>query len=165
MKLRQHVWFIVKSDVLDSSDLTERIGIEPDKVVVRGSRHNDRPDKPVPRSHAWELICEEPGINVGAQVEKVLARLAPAREALHDLVESDRNVSVVLHIGRHFGDASGQEEVGAIVGDDGKVVREGLWLFGWGLDRAAMEFLVYVGANLDVDEYDLLQDEEGFGPI
>lgn len=165
MRLRQHVWFTVSSDVLDHTQLTERIGIEPDQVKVRGSRHNVVANKPVPRSHAWRLICDEPGINVGAQVERVLARLAPAREALHDLVEGEDDVRVVLHVGRHFGDEEGQEEVGAIFDDDGNVVIEGVWLFGWALERATLEFLVYVGAVLDVDEYDLLENEEESEPV
>jgi Domain of unknown function (DUF4279) len=155
------VWFIVSSDIFDHTQLTERIGIEPDRVKVRGSRHNHT-DKPVPRHHAWQLICDEPGVAVDAQIDQLLTRLEPARKSLHELTHGGHDVRITLHVGRHFGDEEGQEEVGLVVGNGGKTVREGVSLFGWHLDLPVLEFLVHLGAELDVDEYDLLQNEENF---
>jgi hypothetical protein len=159
MKLRQYVYFRVWSDTLDPETLTARIGIEPDEIGVRGSRHSNAP-KPVPRSHSWEVRCDERGVTLGAQVEQVMARLAPAREAIRDLVAGEDDAHAQLKVVRWFGDEDGDEEVGPIVDNTGSVVREGLWLFGWHLDMAVLGFLVYVGAEVDVDEYDMLQDDD-----
>jgi hypothetical protein len=126
MKLRQYVEFGVRSETLSPEQLTERIGVEPDKVVVMGSRR--QLPRPVPRSHRWIVRCD----------------------------------SAQLSVGRWFGDDDGEEEVGVVKGADGSTLREGVWLYGWHLDREVLEFLVDIGADLDVDEYDMLQVEENF---
>jgi hypothetical protein len=159
MKLRQYVYFAVRSDTIDSERLTERIGIAPDQVAVRGSRHN-QPSHPVPPSHLWRLRCDEPGLNVGAQIEQLIARLTPAREALRDLIVGSGGVQAQLTVVRWFADDEGETEV--ISRDEHGEILEHRWLFGWHLDTAALEFLVYVGGELDVDEYDMLDAQDGW---
>jgi hypothetical protein len=34
-------------------------------------------------------------------------------------------------------------------------------LFGWNLDRDVLDFLTAVGAQIDIDEYDMTGDDEG----
>jgi hypothetical protein len=89
-------------------------------------------------------------------------RWAPARDALRELLasnEADGQLKVV----RWFGEDDGDEEVGIVVGNDGVVLREGVDLFSWYLERAELGFLVDVGAELIVEEYDMLQNEANFG--
>lgn len=159
MKLRQYVKFGVLSDTLDPGQLTSRIGVQPDEVRVKGSRH-ELP-KPVPRSHWWIVRCDTRKVDVGAQVADVMARVTPARAALRELLaggDAEAQLSVV----RWFGDDDGDEEVGFVGGPDGSILREGVSLYGWHLDHDVLEFLADIGADLDVDEYDMLQVEENF---
>jgi Domain of unknown function (DUF4279) len=162
MKLLQYSHFVVRSTTLTPDQMTQRFGMEPDETRLMGSRHPGRPNatvpslrKPVPRTHMWDVRCEERNLNVGAQIEKVLERLGPSREPIREAVSAG-DVAATLSVARMFGDEDGDNEIGLIVDEDGKTVRERVWLFGWHLDASSLEFLTYVGAELDVDEYDML---------
>lgn len=160
MRLRQYVKFQVWSKTLDPEQLTARIGLEADETRVMGSKQQ-RP-KPVPRSHWWEVKCDTRRVDVRTQVTELTARIAPSRTALRELLasgEADGQLKIV----RWFGEEDGDEEVGIAVGNDGSVLREGVDLFGWYLERPELEFLVDVGAELIVEEYDMLQNEANFG--
>ncbi len=91
----------------------------------------------------------------------MMARITPVRATLRGLVAGG-DASAQLSVVRWFGDDDGEEEVGVVKGADGSTLREGVWLYGWHLDREVLEFLVDIGADLDVDEYDMLQVEENF---
>ncbi|WP_405717546.1 hypothetical protein [Streptomyces sp. NBC_01537] len=56
----------------------------------------------------------------------------------------------MLQVVRHFNDTA-QNRLDASGTAD---------LFGWHLDRNVLDFLTAVGAELDVDEYDMAPDED-----
>lgn len=74
MKISQYTYFAIRSETVTAADMTGVLGIEADRLMVRGSR---RRDPPVPVSHAWQVICRDRGMTVDQQVEKVLQRLLP----------------------------------------------------------------------------------------
>lgn len=135
MRLRQYVRFQVWSKTLDPEQLTARIGLEADETRVMGSRQQH--PKPVPRSHWWEVKCETRKVDARTQAIEVLDRIAPARAALRELLTSG-DADGQLKIVRWFGEEDGDEEAGIVVGNDGTVLREGVDLFGWYLERAEL---------------------------
>ncbi|MBA3509481.1 MAG: DUF4279 domain-containing protein [Thermoleophilaceae bacterium] len=52
-------------------------------MSVRGSR-TASPPRPV--EHAWEVRCDERGLTVDEQVDKIVARLSPYRPAIRKVV-------------------------------------------------------------------------------
>jgi hypothetical protein len=72
LRIRQYVYFSVRSAELDAAVMTARLGIEPDRVLVRGARQQEPPR---PTLHAWEIVCDEPRLTIDEQVASVLARL------------------------------------------------------------------------------------------
>src|ERR1700723_583649 len=56
MRIRQYAYFSIHSNVLTPSDITSRLGIEPDNFHVRGSQTEN---PPVPRSHIWRVKCDD----------------------------------------------------------------------------------------------------------
>lgn len=147
MQVDQYVYFALKSHRTPAADMTAFLGIEPDEVMVRGSK---RASPPVPVVHAWQVVCREPGRRVDEQAACVLARLLPHTERIVDLAHrldaetEDGTGSAVLEIVRHLGRT---EAVPPVFGAPG--------LLGWWLDRDALAFLAATGASLDVDEYDM----------
>jgi hypothetical protein len=139
VKVRQSTRFAIFSADVTADEMTERVGLEPDEVLVQGRRRSGPP--PVPRSHAWKLVDRGPG-RIDDQAERLIARLRPHRDRLVALCR-EPGFSVGLLIGRHFPDEDG--------------VPDG---FGWHLDAQLVEFLAAVGASIDVDEYDY-SDEAG----
>ena len=155
MKLKQYTHFTVRSQTLTPDELTQLIGVEPDKTTLRGSRVAETPErKPVPRAHMWDVECREYKLRVDDQIDAVLKRLTPAREAIRKLVIEHDDASARLSVARFFGDDEGEEEISYGSDDPRQAVR----LFGWYLDREVLDFLSYVRADLDVDEYDLQDD-------
>jgi hypothetical protein len=136
--IRQRTEFSVYSDTVPAVEMTARIGLDANRVLVRGSR---RQEPPVPRAHLWQVSDHQPG-SVGDQAERLLARLAPHRDRLVAL-SREPDFSIGLMIVRYFAD-----EDGAPNG------------FGWHLPPELVAFLAAVGASIDVDEYDYSEDEE-----
>ncbi|WP_232430429.1 DUF4279 domain-containing protein [Salinispora pacifica] len=137
-------------------EITARLGIEPDEVTTRGSRH---PADPVfPAAHCWKVVCRTPSMTVDEQIACIVDRLfgyAPLIGAL--VAELDRADggpgSAVLQVVRAFGHPAGEPEdlPGPI---DGLEKLPGQHqLLGWHLDRPTLEFLRLTGAELDIDEY------------
>ena len=62
MRLRQYVYFALKSEEVSAAEITARLGVEPDEVVVRGSRQTDRFVRPV--CHIWKIVCREPNMRL-----------------------------------------------------------------------------------------------------
>src|SRR4051812_34951671 len=101
-RIRQYVSPVGDSDRLSAVEMAGAIGFDPDEFSVRGSRRPGDPH-PVPRSHAWKVVCREPGLSVDEQLERLVARLSPYQGAIRDLVHSDGDVSgVSLNVVRHL---------------------------------------------------------------
>jgi ketosteroid isomerase-like protein len=131
MKVHQYCYFALKSETMSAADITARLGMDPDEVVVLGSKSAERR---VPRSHSWKIVHRGTK-RVDDQIEHVISRLAPVRPGIRTLV--DEGASAVLQVVRYFHHRDGGEE------------------FGWHLSPAVLAFLAEVTAALDVDEYDL----------
>jgi hypothetical protein len=154
VRIKQSTYFAIYSASITAEDLQRRIGLEPDRVLVRGSRMTS-PPRPV--SHAWQIRCDEPGLTVDEQIARVTARLAPYRAAIRNVVVDANDANAMLRVVRYLGawlaDDEGEEEE-TLTTDDGLEKLPGQHqLLGWSLDRDVIEFLLDVGAELDVDEY------------
>lgn len=150
MPVEQYAYFAVRSVHTSASEMTERLGIEPDETLVRGSRGVNPPVRPP--CHSWKVVCREPGLPVDEQIARVLARLLPHEDRIVALVREimareGPTAPAVLEVVRYF-DAEQAAAPAAAPGAHSPS------LFGWHLDHAALAFLVRVGAGLDVDEYD-----------
>ncbi|MCX5308148.1 DUF4279 domain-containing protein [Streptomyces sp. NBC_00160] len=148
MPIDQYVYFALSSELTSAQEMTARLGVEPDETTVRGSR-TIQPAIPV--CHRWKTVCREPSLRVDEQMACVLNRLRPHTDRIVELVgqlgqEPDTGNVAVLEIVRYFRDA-GEPGQADLAGKPN--------LFGWGLDRGALEFLAATGAVLDVDEYDM----------
>jgi hypothetical protein len=148
MKISQYVYFALKSETILPSELARRVGLRGDREAARGSR---RVDPPRPVLHAWEVRCEERGLTITEQVERVISRVMPRRAAIRQLID-DGEVMAVLQIVRYLDDQGGDEEQITRVGDLEKLGGQHQ-LLGWHLDRSVVGFLDEVDAELDVDEY------------
>ncbi len=153
MKISQYVYLDIGSDTVTAAEVTAYLGMEPDKVRVRGTR---RAEPPVPASHSWSVTCREPGLPLDIQIGKVLDRVAPLRERLRDL-GSTKDVWICLVIVRHFDHPEGEEEhIDAATTERGELLEKlpgQHQLLGWYLDTPQLEFLAYVNAAILADEY------------
>ncbi|MBR7836262.1 DUF4279 domain-containing protein [Actinospica durhamensis] len=160
MPLHQYAYFALASRHTSAAEMAAFLGIEPDETMVRASRLLTQP-RAIPASHAWKVVCRDPGLRVDEQVARVIARLAPHTERIAALVErlkaeeDGEYGSAVLEIVRYFND----DEEGP-TSDDGvpawrTSTTEKPNMFGWHLDRHVLNFLTATGAVLDVDEYDM----------
>lgn len=101
MKVRQYVYLGIRSDGVDPGVISERLGLMPDEVKLRGSKHQGPP--PVPRTHLWRL-------NSGASQESPLddhfeslrVRLGDTADRLRNLQETE-DVSAVIQVVRSYG--------------------------------------------------------------
>jgi hypothetical protein len=138
--LHQYVYFAFRSPDFSAAEMSEFLGIEPDEVGVRGSRITV--PEVIPACHSWKLACREPDLRVDEQIACVLNRLRPHADRLVALSDRLSDGGAVLEVVRSFNDA------------DQLATPDGPNIFGWFLERETMEFLIAVGAALDVDEYD-----------
>jgi hypothetical protein len=114
----------------------------------------DGPNLPcLPACHAWQVRCEERGLRVHEQIDRVLTRLIPVTAKIAELCRESAEPTAVLEVVRFFNDEGGE--------DPKPQPTQGNWvripdqhLLCWGLDRQVIEFLAATGAFLDVDEYD-----------
>ena len=109
MRIRQHCSFGFTSTSVTADDMTARLGLEPDRILVRGSR---RAEPPRPVFHIWEVRCDESSLRVDDQVERLVDRLEPYADAIGALAEElerDGGGSY-LSVVRHFDDEHGEEE-------------------------------------------------------
>ncbi|NRQ39610.1 DUF4279 domain-containing protein [Nonomuraea sp. NN258] len=154
MRVRQYVYFAVKSDVVSAAEMAVRIGLEPDEVTIQGSRSKE-PLLPV--VHAWKIVRHAPGATVDEMISHVVDRLEPVSAAIGELVaelnHGETGSSAVMQVVRYFDGEEGEEE-------DLRSPHPGLerlpgqhQLLGWHLDGRLLRFLAATGAELDVDEY------------
>jgi hypothetical protein len=128
--------------------MTRAIGLEPDEVLVRGSRHAIPGHRPVPYHHQWKVLSEvaEPQQRLGNQITAVIRRLDPYRAQIRQLIADveTREPGVAgggLSVVRYLDTADGE------LGD---------WqhrLLGWHLTAEVIDFLADVGADVDIEEY------------
>jgi hypothetical protein len=157
MRVRQYAYFGISSQQLTATVMTGRLGIEPDRILVRGS---PGPTPPVPRFHSWRILCAEPGLTVDAQIAKVVARIQPRQDEIallaSKLSSEDPPGQIALVVVRYFNDEDGEVEVprGSLVHEQGLESLPGQHqLLGWHLDADVLAFLLAVGASLDIDEF------------
>ena len=131
-KVLQYCYFWIESEAVTAAEVTEALGLEPDKASVRGSRMTT--PKPVPVSHSWEIHSDTPG-DVDAQADQVLARMAPVAQSVQRLVERD-DVDSGLMVVRYFNDPRGTEDS-----------------LGWMLTPAQVALVAAMGGGIQVDEY------------
>lgn len=153
MRVRQHAYFLVRSDVLTPVEVTAHLGLEPDKVKPRGSRATGPP--PRPRMHIWILESGRPDTApLDDHLDALLIRLEPYAEGISALLVTGHTTGVV-QIVRYF-------EIGA---EDHDVIEpgprvEGLErlrgqhrLLGFHLDHRLLRFAGQAQIAIDVDEY------------
>ena len=149
LRIRQYVYFTVVSSFVAAAEMATVIGLAPDRATVRGSRRSTEP--PAPRYHAWDLVCDDRGMQVGEQLEQLIGRLRPYRSRIRKLVddlqarEGDM-AGAKLQVVRYLDDEDGEA--------DGWQHR----LLGWHLTEDVLRFVLDLGAEIDVDEYG--QDDE-----
>lgn len=153
VRIRQFVGFSLSSAVLSPEEITAELGLEPDRCLVRGSK---RSDPPVPVGHVWEVRCDERGLRIDEQADRVFRRIRPHADSIRELIATSP-VGAVLSICRDFEADDGEEELLAeVAGPDGDTLTKLAGqhqLLGWHLDVAFLAFLVTVGADIDCDEY------------
>lgn len=152
MSLTQYVYFAIASVGTTADEITQLLGMEPDKVTVRGSLTTSPPITPF--CHCWKIRCCEPGLSVDEQIDQVIGRLRPRMEALTNLTTrlatEEGPGGTILQVERFF---NRHDEQPSGSPDDTN-------LFGWRLDRAVVDFLAATGADLDVGEYDVTPSDD-----
>lgn len=151
MPLHQYAYFALFSRHVSAEEMTAQLGVSPDEVSVRGSRLTG--PRTIPVDHTWKIACRDPGLRVDEQIAHVLARLRPHTDRIAEFAGqlAVDNGGSVLQVVRYFNDTDQEHPVAPDAPN----------LFGWHLDRDVLDFLAAVGAELDVDEYDMTADDEG----
>ena len=58
-RVKQYCYFWIASQTMTADQVTEMVGIEPDRVTVRGSKSTA--PRVVPVEHSWALVCDRQG--------------------------------------------------------------------------------------------------------
>ncbi|WP_091383695.1 DUF4279 domain-containing protein [Actinokineospora alba] len=155
MRIRQYVYLGLVSRQVSAAEVTARLGVEPDRVRVRGAR-STRP--PIPVFHAWEVVCDEPRLRVDEQLARVVHRLTPHHAEIVALARELRSADpqhggAVMRVVRYLAAEDGAEE--ELSSPDARLQKlpGQHHLLSWTVDREVLEFLSAVEATLDVDEY------------
>jgi hypothetical protein len=74
MKISQYVYFALMSDTILPSEIARRVGFAGDREAVRASR-SAVPPRPV--LNTWQVRCDERGLTVTEQIERVISRVMP----------------------------------------------------------------------------------------
>jgi len=153
MQIRQYVYFSIGSETMTADEMTNRLGLQPDRATVRGSKRTE--PTVIPIQHGWSIYAAEQNAAVGDQIAQVIARLRPHQDSIRALVaDLGSSGGAELQIVRRFNDPEGEEEHPETFGELQKLPGQHQ-LLGWHLDRDTVGFLLAVGASLDVDEYDM----------
>lgn len=152
MPVRQYSYFALSSHSTSATEMTDVLGIEPDRTAIRGSRRTE--PSPVPVAHRWIVECRDPGLSVDEQIARILERLAPHTDAIAALArrldaEPEAGPSAVLEVVRYFNEAEQHPGHQAEKSKD-----ESTGTLGWHLGRDVLDFLQATGAVIDIDEYE-----------
>ncbi|CUU55423.1 protein of unknown function (DUF4279) [Parafrankia irregularis] len=131
-RVRQYCYFWISSEVVSAAEVTEALGLTPDRVSVRGSRQTT--PRPVPVQHSWQIRCDQHG-RIDEQASEILRRIAPVAGNVRQLVDRG-DVQAGLMMVRYLDDGDGGE--GAM---------------GWWLTREQISLLATMGADIQADEY------------
>lgn len=126
-----YAYFALWSRRMPASEITARLGLEPDEISVRGT---ELVDPAVPAAHEWRVACREADIDVGEQINRIVQRLTPHAAELGKLAEQlerDDCGGARLRVVRHVDHP----------------------MSAWHVDSDVMRFLQRTRAALDVDEY------------
>ncbi len=165
LPVKQYCYFAIYSESTSAAEMAAFLGLEPDKVLVRGSGMTE--PVVVPKFHSWSVNAEDTTRPLDEQVVGLIARLRPYTARIAELAgrlsDEDPLSGASLQIVRYFpgangggekadspGGADGAEGAGASGGDTAVEA-------GWYLDREVVAFLAATRASLGVDEYDMSQ--------
>ncbi|MEV4763303.1 DUF4279 domain-containing protein [Micromonospora chokoriensis] len=143
MRVRQYVYFSLRSDHMPAHEMAARLGLEADEMSVKASKQEN---PPVPRVHDWRVVCRDSGLTVEEQIEGTIDRLEPYADEIAALARGTdasegEGITGTLQVVRYLNDDDDAEE------------SPQHQLLGWHLDRRVLDFLHRTGAELDVDEY------------
>ncbi len=151
MLVEQYVYLGLRSDALTPDEITAAVGLVPDRVEGRGSKH---PEHDIPRAHLWAVECRGADSGVDELIDRLLVRVTEAAEAVRRLVDAE-SVSAVIQVVREFSPQAPEGRGGPGPSDqEGADAPPSSGVLGWHLDRRVVAFLHASGAELDVDEYD-----------
>ncbi|WP_435204947.1 DUF4279 domain-containing protein [Micromonospora sp. bgisy143] len=155
MLVSQYAYFALTSNHVTAAEITGRLGIEPDEVMIRGSRQLEPPR---PAAHVWKVSCRSPHLSVDQQIGAIVDRLFIHAGQIGDLVAELDDIDggpggSVLQIVRVFEQPAGEAEDLTGPAENLHRLPGRHQLLGWHLDLRAMEFLRLTRAELDVDEY------------
>ncbi|MBT0771490.1 DUF4279 domain-containing protein [Kineosporia sp. J2-2] len=153
LRVRQYVYFALKSESVPVTAMIARLGAEPDRRSVRGAR---RAEPPLPVCHLWIVECRTPGLRLDEQISRVLDRVRPLAGELRGLVATGEVRAVLQAVRYHDADDGEPETHEPVTTGDGRVLEAMAGqhqLLGWHLAAADLAFLASVPADLDVDEY------------
>lgn len=131
-RVRQYCYFWIASQTVTADQITAVVGIEPDRVTVRGSKSTA--PRVVPVEHSWALVCDRHG-PIADQVTAVLNRIERSAHAVRELVDGHQAWAGLTMV-RYFGDADGGYEA-----------------MGWSLTTEQVALLAAMGACIQSDEY------------
>ncbi|HEY9413979.1 MAG TPA: DUF4279 domain-containing protein [Pseudonocardia sp.] len=145
----------MRSDYITAVEIAARLGMEADEVSVKASK---RENPPLPRCHAWNVVCRDGGLTVDKQIDRVIDRLQPLTDQIaalaREIDESEGECpAATLQVVRYSNDDDGEEENPQPDGTDLVRLPGQHQLLGWHLNSRGLEFLHRTGAELDVDEY------------
>ncbi|MFG2099251.1 DUF4279 domain-containing protein [Micromonospora echinaurantiaca] len=155
MIVSQYVYFALSSKRVSAAEITARLGIEPDEIVVRGSR-SASPARPA--RHRWKITCRKPGLTVDEQINRIMDRLFDHAKRIGELaveldeIDGEPGASM-LQVVRVFEHPDGEEEYLASPVEGLEKLAGQHQLLGWHVDARVLEFLRLTRAELDVDEY------------
>jgi hypothetical protein len=136
---RSSAYFAVYSETVSAAEMTRRIGAEPDRSTVRGSRFVS--PSVVPKTHAWDLLPRaDAESTLQEQLGDVLGRVRSYEARIAELCDEGECGSV-LRIVREF-----------------RLMAEDADALGLALDAQDVAPLARVGAFVDISEYDLTAD-------
>ena len=148
-RVRQYVYFAIRSETMSVDQITELLGREPDSVLVRGS---ERSEPPIPRVNAWKLCCDGPGLTIDEQIEAVLSQMKPLKERIA-AITAMQDCTAVLQLVRNFDDDDGEPEQFPGRSDGLQKLSGRHQLLGWHLRADDLSFLGSLGVPIDADEY------------
>jgi hypothetical protein len=153
VKVRQYAYLLVTRTELDPGIISERLGLMPDRVKLRGQR--DAGPRPIPRFHMWQVNSgiTNRDARLGDHLESLLTRLNGTADRLRALVDSGA-ASGVVQVFREF--EPGPEDSGSARDElpPGFEKLGGQHRFlGFAVPPDLLRYVVDAGIAFDFDEY------------